>query len=115
MSINVVMMTSDDFYDLANECDTFLNTASIQISTLSWISSLRDGFPMIKTQQSFNALGPWKLHNIFKNRHSLKSIERIQAFSASKRDTAISEPKKKDLLAMLDFLDEKYHEFYEDV
>jgi hypothetical protein len=35
--------------------------------------------------------------------------------NALKKETAISEPKKKDLLAMLDFLDEKYHAFHQDV
>ncbi|KAL4104866.1 hypothetical protein QTP88_020142 [Uroleucon formosanum] len=55
-----------------------------------------------------------KLHNIFKKRHSFKSVEKIQALSASKKETAINEPKKKGLLAMLDFLDEKYHAFYRD-
>lgn len=112
---NVVMMTSDDFYDFAKESDTFLNTAPIKISNLSWIRISRDDFPMIKTRQTFNTLEPWKSHNIFKKRHSFKSVERIQALSASKKETAISEPKKKDLLAMLDFLDEKYHAFYRDV
>ncbi|KAL4090146.1 hypothetical protein QTP88_025045 [Uroleucon formosanum] len=112
---NVVMMTSDDFYDFAKEADTFLNTAPIKISNLSWIRISRDDFPMIKTRQTFNTLEPWKSHNIFKKRHSFKSVERIQALSASKKETAISEPKKKDLLAMLDFLDEKYHAFYRDV
>lgn len=109
---NVVMMTSDDFYDFAKECDTFLNTAPIEISTLSWICISLDDFSMIKTQQLFNALEPWKLHNIFKKRHLLKSVKSIQALNPSKKNTAISEPKKKNLLAMLDFLDEKYHEFY---
>lgn len=86
---NVVMMTSDDFYDFAKESDTFLNTAHIKINNLSWIRISRDDFHnMIKTRQTFNTLEPWKLHNIFKKRHSFKSVERIQALSASKKETA---------------------------
>lgn len=112
---NVIMMTADDFYDFAKESDSFLNTTPIKISTLSWIRISRDDFAMIKTRQTFNTLEPWKLHNIFKKKHSLRSVESIQALSELKKSTAISEPKKKDLLAMLDFLDEKYHAFYQNI
>lgn len=109
---NVIMMKDEDFFDFSAECDKFLNTTPIKISTLNWIRLSRADFPLIKTRQSFNDLEMWTEHRIFKKGQSLTSITNLQCLQRLERRPVVPDAKKRDLLSMLDFLDEKYHAFY---
>ncbi|GFQ85298.1 uncharacterized protein TNCT_137631 [Trichonephila clavata] len=55
---NVVMM-KEDFYDISAQCDTFLNTSPIKISTASWIKISRANFPIIQVKTTFSNMEPW--------------------------------------------------------
>ncbi|GFY48739.1 uncharacterized protein TNIN_496691 [Trichonephila inaurata madagascariensis] len=52
---NVVMM-KEDFYDISAQCDTFLNTSPIKISTASWIKISRVNLPIIQVKTIFSVL-----------------------------------------------------------
>ncbi|GFQ76598.1 hypothetical protein TNCT_363091 [Trichonephila clavata] len=74
---NVVMMKEEDFYDISAQCDTFLNTSPIKISTASWIKISRANLPIIQVKTTFSDMEPWKEHNIFKRGKSVNDISRI--------------------------------------
>ncbi|GFR12697.1 hypothetical protein TNCT_469831 [Trichonephila clavata] len=51
---NVVMIKEEDFYDISAQCDTFLNTSPIKISTPSWTKISRANLPIIQVKTAFS-------------------------------------------------------------
>ncbi|GFQ78871.1 uncharacterized protein TNCT_122361 [Trichonephila clavata] len=92
---NVVMMKEEDFYDIFAQCDTFLNTSPIKISTASWIKISRENLPIIQVKSTFSNMEPWKKHNIFKRGKSVNDISRIYSLPPLGKRSAISDPKKR--------------------
>ncbi|GFR24668.1 hypothetical protein TNCT_438301 [Trichonephila clavata] len=70
---NVVIM-KEDFYDISAQCDTFLNTSPIKISTASWIKISRANLTIIQVKTTFSNMEPWKEHNIFKRGKSVNDF-----------------------------------------
>lgn len=111
----VVNMGPADFKDIARCSDTFLNTAGLKISTVSWIQISRAEFPTIKTRGTLNELEQWKEVKILKKGQSIQNIVEMGPFPELQSRQTIADAKKKDLLAMLDFMDSKYRSFYENI
>ncbi|GFQ69236.1 uncharacterized protein TNCT_160121 [Trichonephila clavata] len=92
---NVVMMKEEDFYDFFAQCDTFLNTSPIKISTASWIKISRANLPIIQVKTTCSNVEPWKEHNIFKRGKSVNGISRIYFLPPLGKRSAISDHKKR--------------------
>ncbi|GFR12985.1 hypothetical protein TNCT_134421 [Trichonephila clavata] len=89
---NVVMMIEEDFYDIFAQCDTFLNTSPIKISTASWIKISRANLTIIQVTTTFSDMEPWKEHNIFKRGKSVNNISRNYSVPPLGKRSAISDP-----------------------
>ncbi|KAF6212564.1 hypothetical protein GE061_013089 [Apolygus lucorum] len=74
----VVNMGPADFKDVARCSDTFLNTAGLKISTVSWIQISRAEFPTIKTRGSLNELEQWKEVKILKKGQSIQNTRIVE-------------------------------------
>ncbi|GFQ84370.1 hypothetical protein TNCT_176471 [Trichonephila clavata] len=109
---NVVMMKEEDFYNISAQCDTFLNTSPIKISTAFWIKISRANLPIIQVKTTFSNVEPWKEHNIFKRGKSFNDTSRIYSLPPLGKRSAISDPKKKRLVVFVGIQDTKYHAFY---
>lgn len=109
---NVVEMASEDFISFSSLSDQFLNTIKLKISSVSWIKITKSEFLNILTRQTFNEIEEWKNYHIFKKNHSLNDVVQVQDLSQIQETPTINEAKKKDLLAMVDYLDKPYKEFY---
>ncbi|GFR13651.1 hypothetical protein TNCT_543231 [Trichonephila clavata] len=86
-----VVMIKEDVYDSSAQCDTFLNTSPIKISTASWIKISRANLPIIQVKTTFSNMGPCKEHNIFKRGKSVNDISRIYSLPPLGKRSAISD------------------------
>ncbi|GFQ75793.1 hypothetical protein TNCT_653461 [Trichonephila clavata] len=107
---NVGIMKKEDIYDIFAQCDTFLNTSPIKISTASWIKISRAICLLYKLRQ------PSVTWNQGRSITSLKeeSLSMTSPEFTLYRHLEKGQPLvilKKDLLSMLKF-DTKYHTFY---
>jgi hypothetical protein len=92
----------------------FLNTTALKISELSWIRVSNSTLPLISTKKTFNELEEWKQKTIFK-KQKFNGFKQMATFPSNEKIPTLNEGKKKDLLAMLEYLHEKYHNFYKEV
>lgn len=101
---NVVEMVPRDFIDFSSLSDQLQNTTQLKISTVSSIKITKSGFSNILTKQTFNEIEKWKKYKIFLKNRSLNDV--VQDLPKIQGTPTINEVKKKDLLAMADYLDE---------
>lgn len=110
---HIVHMDIEHFFDFAALADTFLNTSKLSISKASQVKVTKDDLSSVEIKVSFSDLLPWKKHPIFKKRQIPSHLPSGLLFPRLTFVKGISEEKKKDLLAMCDFLKKQEHkDFY---
>ena len=91
-----------------------MNITALKISELSWICALNLTFLLITTKKTFNELEEWKQKAIFK-KQKFNGFEQMATFPSNDKIPMLNEGKKKDLIAVFEYLDEKHHNFYKEV
>lgn len=113
----VVSMQRNDFFDIAKEADKFLNTTKMEISKASWIRFMIEDSNklVVKCKQTFSELETWKITPVLRKGTTFMDLVALDKLTPLTAPTKITAEKKKDLLAMLEYLDPKYHQFYKDL
>ncbi|XP_069668999.1 gustatory and odorant receptor 24-like [Periplaneta americana] len=101
-------MKSEDFLDVASEADRALNTLTLRITQVSWIRVACDHQTLVLTRNNLSDSEQWKTCQVVRRGRTLQSVTNLEK-NSSKAE------KEKYLLAMLDFMDTKYHGFYKDL
>ncbi|KAJ4450509.1 hypothetical protein ANN_01936 [Periplaneta americana] len=82
------------------------------VSEHSYMPSNREFGIIEKRKKKMQDHGSRREHRIFKKGQSLTSITNLQCLQRLERRPVVPDAEKRDLLSMLDFLDEKYHALY---
>lgn len=107
----VISMKSEDFLDVASEADRALNTLTLRITQVSWIRVACDHPTLVLTRNNLSDSEQWKTCQVLRRGRTLQSITNLEKFAMLTPKNSL----KADLLAMLDFMDTKYHGFYKDL
>lgn len=109
---NVVNLEQMDFKDFNKASSTFLNTAKLKISTISWIRINKEKLPYVDLMESHNDSIPWESINIFKKGKSPHQLKNYVLPVLEVRNN-ISKEKLKDLEQMLPYIPPENKAFYE--
>ncbi|KAJ4435987.1 hypothetical protein ANN_18611 [Periplaneta americana] len=107
-------MKSEDFLDVASKADRALNTLTLRITQVSWIRVACDHPTLVLTRNNLSDSEQWKTCQVLRKRRTLQSITDLEKFAMLTPKNSLK-AEKKDLLAILDFMDTKYHGFYTDL
>ena len=107
----VVNMESNDFFDISSHANDFISTTKLNISKASVIQIEAKNPSRIKIKTTFSDIAPWEEVQVLKKGRKASDIAALQLRKQSSHNR-ISEEKKKDLLGMMPYLEEKYHSFY---
>uniref|UniRef100_A0A1B6KHW1 DUF7869 domain-containing protein n=1 Tax=Graphocephala atropunctata TaxID=36148 RepID=A0A1B6KHW1_9HEMI len=107
----VNILSEADFFDFKKAADSFINTAKVNISKMSWIRTTSNKPGKIMVKKTFSDLEQWTEINVFK-----KGVTRKQVLEAPLPlllcKSRITEDKKTDLKTMLDFLVKPEHKMF---
>ncbi|KAJ8884584.1 hypothetical protein PR048_016441 [Dryococelus australis] len=107
-------MERPEFLDFGQASDSFINISSLKISSQSWIQVSEADLPCMKTKENFNKVEDWEKKDIFKKGRYSK-FKDTKGFYMQQEALSLNERKKKDLLKMLPYMDQKYHKCYQDI
>ncbi len=113
----IMEMKKNDFRDFRFAAEKYLNTTKLQISRLSQIRVTKQSAltGILYTKDTFSELINWVPEKVFKKN---VSADKIKAAPLLQQKIVIDKDKRKDLLAMIDYLQghlsvvEVYHSFH---
>lgn len=108
----VVQMTEEDFHDIGTVADNFISTTKMNISKASWIQLNSEKPTTVKIRKTFNEMEAWTSIQVLKKGKKSQNISDWQSLTPLSQSNRISNEKKKDLLAMREYLDVEYRDFY---
>lgn len=103
-------MKAPDFKNL-QELDNGIQRTKIKITTFVWLKFSTDDINSIYVRNSHSVLQPFKVFRVFSK--DPPNTQHLQDFPILYMNSLpISTEKKRDLLDMLQYMDEKYHQYY---
>lgn len=108
---NVLMMTTEDFFDFKTISEKFLQTSKLQISTVQWLRISNKDPGIVHTRETLNEMENWKSVKILKKKLSVQDIKSVD-LPELVCGNRIKPEKKKDLEAILNFVKPENKEFY---
>lgn len=108
---DIVNMTK--FYDFDRMADDYISTCRLGINSLSTIRISGPVVTTVETRETIHPLETWKNCDVLKKRSLILSLLTRDLEEYRLPGTrSIAAEKKSDLLAMLPFMERKYHDFY---
>lgn len=108
----VVQVQQEDFKDLQQVADEYINTTKINISKACWIRISAENPTRIQIKTSFSEVAPWQTYNVLKKGKNLNNLQELSSLQCKNR---ISAPKLQNLKDMLDYIPLKHVPFYENL
>ncbi|XP_072399045.1 LOW QUALITY PROTEIN: uncharacterized protein [Diabrotica undecimpunctata] len=99
------------FFDFDAASSAFLNTAKLGISTAVWIRVSKDNPGTVMYKKSYSDLAPWESCIVLKLGITATTIKNA-TLSSLPNSLPLKESKKKDITAMLQFLDDDNKQYF---
>ncbi|CAH2006901.1 unnamed protein product [Acanthoscelides obtectus] len=108
---NVIRMNREDFKNLQEISDSFLNTTKLNISKACWIEVSKKNPTLVRTKTTFNEMEEWTSCNVLKRGKTLSDLKTTPLPQLDCKNP-ISQEKAKNLEDMLDYIPLAYISFY---
>lgn len=105
---------TDRFFDFEKAASETIITSKLGISKLSCIKICKENPGYVFYKKSFNDLVPWEQCRVLKKNKTMEDIMKIELHKLP-ATVQLSQNKKKDLLAMIPYLDENNKNFYREL
>lgn len=99
------------FFDFQTASSKCIDTSKLGISKASWLRVTKEEPGVVLHKKTFNSLLGWEKCRVLKKGVTIQNIQSAELL-ALVGVKQISENKKKDLHAMLEFIDEKNKAFF---